>query len=261
MFSLILLVAGAAVKALGGGGEKMTQQQFDSYRQGVWDQGAAIVDEHDSGKGLLNDQISRLAALLAGFQAQYDQAVAADITSASWLKPRFHDYYDFFANILSGWRSDEAGMSEPYLPVTVGSVVVNRPTYRLILYIPDRGVYGTSGTYFAPSGPLCSPTTPGGCKGMEFPTVQAAVDWARANNEIPVYIDMDYDPGVTEAWRLAAGGTPAAPRSFIVKDVTAEGVVIPERSGVFAALGDIPPVAIGIGVIALAAMFSGKKGS
>lgn len=260
----------------------MNQQQFDSYRQNVWNQGAAIVDEHDAaGAGLtataLSSQISRLTALLEGFRAEYDRSRSpAGPVAASWIDPRFHDFYDFLLNILNGWKT-AAGIPSavtggggaggvgnvvvPPIPVLPAGV---KPVYRMILYTPS-GDYGTSGTYFDGGIALCTPENPSGCNGRTFQTVADAVRWAVENDEIPVYIDQDYDAGVTEAWRLAAGGSPSPPRSFIVGEVQGN-LVIPRAgigggSSITAALSSVPTVAwIGLGLlVAVSSIGGGRK--
>lgn len=100
----------------------MSKAQFDGYRQGVYNQAASIVDRHDQYRnaGALTAQaleyfIFELRALMAEFKAIYEanrrtSALDWSKIEASWIDPRFHDYYDFFTTIANGWERDLSAM-------------------------------------------------------------------------------------------------------------------------------------------------------
>lgn len=112
------------------------------------------------------------------------------------------------ANILPQTIVTTSGGMMPAPRWEVSLETPARGIYRLILLMPEGDRYGTSGTY-----PSCSRMNPDGCRGMEFPTIDDAVAYAKANNEKPVLIDLPFDPGVEEAWRIVEGGEPNPPNS------------------------------------------------
>lgn len=123
-----------------------------------------------------------------------------------------------------------------------------RTVYRMILFVPDRGIYGTGANY-----PTCSREDMTACDGQEFPNLQAAVDYARSRDETPVYIDLDYDPGIEEVWRIAEGGEPWPPKSAVIETVDASGNPV-LRAGF--SLASVPMLAwVGLG----AALLLGRK--
>lgn len=107
---------------------------------------------------------------------------------------------------------------QPGTPVQSGgvpsgsSVGQTRPRlmslYRFILYKPDpTNPYATGANY-----PGCSQTNTSGCRPMGFPTLQDAIDYAEANNEIPYRVDSE-----AEAWALNAGDIDIDPRKILGK--------------------------------------------
>jgi hypothetical protein len=110
----------------------MDKGQYDGYRQGVYNDAVAIVDKHDAYKnaGQLNAQalayfINELDSIMASFKATTDaqrrtgsffNPSGTGTIEASWLDPRFNDYYNFFTTIAAGWRRDLAAMP-PEVPI------------------------------------------------------------------------------------------------------------------------------------------------
>jgi hypothetical protein len=86
---------------------------FDSYRQGVYNQGAAIVAAYNNTASVTDKQaqLSAMDSLMQSFKAQSMMLEAQNPGDATWIDPRFHDFYDFFTNIANGWRSEIASMA------------------------------------------------------------------------------------------------------------------------------------------------------
>jgi len=101
----------------------LNKKEFDSYRGGIWTRGAAIVDETNAARDagrltpvMLSSQITALSSLMAGYLATYEANVGSDDLPADWAAPRFHDFYDFFQNILRQWNLELSAMSAPPSP-------------------------------------------------------------------------------------------------------------------------------------------------
>lgn len=75
-----------------------------------------------------------------------------------------------------------------------------RPVYRFILELTNETgtVYGTGASY-----PACSRSNPDGCEPIEFTSLQAAIDYAESQGEIPVMVDSE-----ETAWRIIEGAQP-----------------------------------------------------
>lgn len=94
-----------------------------------------------------------------------------------------------------------------------------KPIYRMMLQTPE-GKIGTSATY-----PACTRTNPEGCLGMEFDSIGEAVAYGKSLNETMVMIDLPYDQGVDEAWRIAAGGELNPPKSYLYSESSNMGIL------------------------------------
>jgi hypothetical protein len=96
------------------------QTDYDKYRQGVYDQGAAIVARYNSVTDVTGKQSATndLASLMNSFDQQTKAMVAAvpiiygqQAAAQSYALPRFHDYYDFFQKIIASWQSQLGTMA------------------------------------------------------------------------------------------------------------------------------------------------------
>lgn len=97
------------------------QQDYDRYRGGIYDQGAAIVAAYDGANDLATKQnaLQQLQSLMQSFDAYTKQFVAGFPTVqniqaqvAAYVSPRFHDFYDFFNRIIATWQGQLAQMSQ-----------------------------------------------------------------------------------------------------------------------------------------------------
>lgn len=79
-----------------------------------------------------------------------------------------------------------------------------QPVYRLIMQTAP-GRVDTGATY-----PGCAQNNTSLCQPVQFATLQNAVDYAKAHNEIPVAVSS-----ADEAWRIAAGAQPINPNQII----------------------------------------------
>lgn len=118
-------VAGAAaagslidtVKNFFGGlfGKNPDKAQFDSVRQNVWNQFAAIVDAVDKYKAAgqltreqLQNYMRSLQTLIENFNAYYNRVRA--VVTPAYGDSRFHDFYDVFQAKYDEWNQDMLSM-------------------------------------------------------------------------------------------------------------------------------------------------------
>lgn len=104
-------------KASGWFSKPQDKIEYDAVRQQVWDAFASIVNRIDalrpSGgltRVILQQAINSVEKLRSDFAA-YTSRVRDGI-GASWVDPRFHDYYDFMGKVVSQWNTEIATM--PY---------------------------------------------------------------------------------------------------------------------------------------------------
>lgn len=86
---------------------------YDSYRAGVYNQGAAMVAAYGNAKSVTEKQVQldALVSLMSSFRAQTISIEQQSPSDVAWIEPRFHDYYDFFTNIANNWRNEIAGIT------------------------------------------------------------------------------------------------------------------------------------------------------
>jgi hypothetical protein len=133
---------------------------FDSYRQGIYNQGAAIVATYNNSSSVTDKQaqLSAMDNLMQSFKAQSMMLESQNPGDASYIDPRFHDFYDFFTNIANSWRAEIAGLISQSSAVgaTAGQAmpagctagicgpvpIDNQPSNQLVA-VPSGGTGGT----------------------------------------------------------------------------------------------------------------------
>lgn len=124
------------------------QQDYDRYRQGVYDQGAAIVARYDGANDVATKQgaLQSMQSLMQGFDSYTKQFISADNSRFSYVDPRFHDFYDFFGKIIRDWQGQLSQMVQ--VTGAVGGSAVASPQE-----VPIGCTAGICGPVPAPPGP------------------------------------------------------------------------------------------------------------
>lgn len=130
------------------------QNDYDKYRQNIYDQGAAIVARYDGANDVATKQgaLQSLQSLMQGFDSYTKQFIAsysgsAQTIVANYVNPRFHDFYDFFNNkVIAVWQMNLSQAVQ--VTGAVGGSAVASPQE-----VPIGCTAGICGPVPAPPGP------------------------------------------------------------------------------------------------------------
>jgi hypothetical protein len=93
------------------------QSDYDKYRQGIYDKGAAIVAQYNAATDVTAKQsaLAQMINLMNSFDATtktMEQAVPASgrASAIAYADPRFHDFYDFFQKFIAGWQAEVSAL-------------------------------------------------------------------------------------------------------------------------------------------------------
>jgi hypothetical protein len=85
------------------------KQRYDELRQNLWETFSEVVDTVDSledqGKlnsGMLLSYIQTAEKVMSDLKGATDSMRAK--IEATWLDPRYHDFYDFMKRVVDDWR-------------------------------------------------------------------------------------------------------------------------------------------------------------
>src|SRR5262245_4320838 len=91
-----------------------------------------------------------------------------------------------------------------FTPLPSSPTPAPQPVYRFIL-VTAPGRVDTGASYTG-----CAQNNTQACQPVQFATLQNAIDYAKAHNEIPVQVSS-----AEEAWRIVAGAQPINPNQIL----------------------------------------------